>query len=171
MATTDLHWHPASGGSECSSPTRTSSRSKLGFAVADRLGFGSLAGIGAARYPLRVSVRGSLDAATSISVDVVLRAHGLNLDDITAWGGTVSYDQPMPMRGDRDRIGRLAEGEIDAVGLSLEVRHASVIGRLRRGCALEFGCPGDHSAKHADHTCRPDGGPPNPTACRGTDAA
>jgi TRAP-type uncharacterized transport system substrate-binding protein len=88
---------------------------QLGFAVADRLGFRSLADIAAARYPLRVSVRGSLDAATSISVDVVLRAHGFDLADLTAWGGTVTYDQPMPMRGDTDRIGRLASGEIDAI--------------------------------------------------------
>lgn len=88
---------------------------RLGFAVADRLGFGSLADIAAARYPLRVSVRGSLDAATSISVDVVLRAYGFGLSDIEAWGGTVSYDQPMPMRGDTDRVGRLAAGEIDAI--------------------------------------------------------
>lgn len=88
---------------------------QLGFAVADRLGFGSLADIAAARYPLRVSVRGSLDAATSISVDVVLRAYGFGLADLEAWGGTISYDQPMPMRGDTDRIGRLAAGEIDAI--------------------------------------------------------
>lgn len=88
---------------------------QLGFAVADRLGFRDLADIAAARYPLRVSVRGSLDAATSISVDVVLRAHGFSLADLSAWGGIVHYDQPMPMRGDTDRIGRLAAGEIDAV--------------------------------------------------------
>jgi NMT1-like family len=88
---------------------------RLGFAVADRLGFPSLTEIAAARYPLRVSVRGSLDAATSISVDVVLRSHGFSLADITGWGGTVNYDQPMPMRGDIDRIGRLASGEIDAI--------------------------------------------------------
>jgi hypothetical protein len=88
---------------------------QLGFAVADRLGFRSLTDIADARYPLRVSVRGSLDAATSISVDVVLRAHGFSLADLTSWGGTVSYDQPMPMRGDTDRMARLASGEIDAV--------------------------------------------------------
>ncbi|MEV6349140.1 hypothetical protein [Actinoplanes sp. NPDC051851] len=88
---------------------------QLGFAVADRLGFRSLGDIAAARYPLRVSVRGSLDAATSVSVDVVLRAHGFSLADIASWGGTVVYDQPMPMRGDTDRIGRLASGEIDAI--------------------------------------------------------
>jgi hypothetical protein len=35
---------------------------RLGFALADRLGFTSLDDIAAARYPLRVSVRGSIDA-------------------------------------------------------------------------------------------------------------
>jgi uncharacterized protein len=86
---------------------------QLGFAVADRLGFTSLEDIAAARYPLRVSVRGSLDACTPIMVDVVLRAHGLSLDDIRAWGGEISYDQPMPH--DPSRIGRLRQGEIDAI--------------------------------------------------------
>ena len=37
-----------------------------GFAVAERLGFTSLADIAAARYPLRVSTRGSIDACTPI---------------------------------------------------------------------------------------------------------
>jgi hypothetical protein len=57
---------------------------QLGFAVTDRLRFTSLEDIAAARYPLRVSVRGSIDACTPIMVDVVLRAHGLCLDDIRA---------------------------------------------------------------------------------------
>jgi hypothetical protein len=43
-------------------------------AVASRLGFTSLADIATKRYPLRVSVRGSIDACTPIMVDVVLRA-------------------------------------------------------------------------------------------------
>jgi TRAP-type uncharacterized transport system substrate-binding protein len=86
---------------------------RLGFAVAERLGFTSLDDIAAARYPLRVSVRGSIDACTPIMVDVVLRAHGFALDDILAWGGTISYDQQMP--DDPSRIGRLASGEIDAI--------------------------------------------------------
>jgi uncharacterized protein len=86
---------------------------QLGFAVAGRLGFTSLEDIAAARYPLRVSVRGSLDACTPIMVDVVLRAHGFSLDDIRAWGGEISYDQPMPH--DPSRIGRLGQGEIDAI--------------------------------------------------------
>lgn len=86
---------------------------QLGFAVADRLGFADLAEIGAARYPLRVSVRGSIDACTPIMVDVVLGAHGFTLADIEQWGGEISYDQPMPNHP--SRIGRLKAGELDAI--------------------------------------------------------
>ncbi|HTU74528.1 MAG TPA: TAXI family TRAP transporter solute-binding subunit [Trebonia sp.] len=86
---------------------------RLAFAVAERLGFSSLADIAAARYPLRVSVRGSIDACTPIMVDVVLREHGFSLADIVAWGGEISYDQPMP--NDPSRLGRLERGELDAI--------------------------------------------------------
>ena len=86
---------------------------QLGFAVTDRLGFTSLDEIAEARYPLRVSVRGSIDACTPIMVDVVLRAHGFRLDDIRAWGGEISFDQPMPNHP--SRMGRLARGELDAI--------------------------------------------------------
>jgi hypothetical protein len=86
---------------------------RLGFAVASRLGFTSLDDIAKARYPLRVSVRGSIDACTPIMVDIVLRTYGFTLDDIRAWGGEISYDQPMP--NDPSRIGRLERGEIDAI--------------------------------------------------------
>ena len=99
---------------------------RLGFAVADRLGFASLADIAAARYPLRVSVRGSIDACTPIMTNVVLREHGFTLDDIRHWGGEVSYDQPMPNHP--SRIGRLERGEIDAIfdeGIVLWARSGS----------------------------------------------
>jgi TRAP-type uncharacterized transport system substrate-binding protein len=86
---------------------------QLGFAVASRLGFASLSDIAERRYPLRVSVRGSIDACTPIMVDVVLREHGFTLSDLERWGGEISYDQPMP--NDPSRLGRLAAGEIDAI--------------------------------------------------------
>jgi len=86
---------------------------QLGFAVASRLGFKSLADIAEREYPLRVSVRGSIDACTPVMVDVVLRAYGFTLAGIKAWGGQISYDQPMP--NDPSRLGRLAAGEIDAI--------------------------------------------------------
>jgi hypothetical protein len=86
---------------------------QLGFAVAARLGFTGLSDIAARRYPLRVSVRGSIDAGTPLMVDVVLGEHGFSLADIEAWGGEIVRDQPMP--NDPSRIGRLAAGEIDAI--------------------------------------------------------
>jgi TRAP-type uncharacterized transport system substrate-binding protein len=86
---------------------------RLAFAVADRLGFTSLDDIAAARYPLRVSVRGSIDACTPLMVDVVLKSHGFSLADLEAWGGQISYDQPMPNHP--SRIGRLRDGELDAI--------------------------------------------------------
>ncbi|MBS1677445.1 MAG: hypothetical protein JST08_08670 [Actinobacteria bacterium] len=86
---------------------------QLGFAVRDDLGFQSLEEIAAARYPLKISTRGSLDVCTSAMIDVVLGAHGFNLAAIEEWGGEISYDQPMPPHP--SRIGRLAAGEIDAI--------------------------------------------------------
>jgi TRAP-type uncharacterized transport system substrate-binding protein len=86
---------------------------QLGFAVREELGFNSLDEIAAARYPLKVSTRGSVDVCTSLMIDVVLRAHGFCLADLESWGGHVSYDQPMPPHP--GRMGRLASGEIDAI--------------------------------------------------------
>jgi TRAP-type uncharacterized transport system substrate-binding protein len=86
---------------------------QLAFAVSDRLGFRDLAEIAAARPPLRVSVRGSLDDVTSRSIDVVLGVYGFSLEAIVGWGGVVHRDQPMPNHP--SRLGRLAGGEIDAI--------------------------------------------------------
>ncbi|MBA2679111.1 MAG: hypothetical protein H0U76_12035 [Ktedonobacteraceae bacterium] len=86
---------------------------QLGFAVTETSGIRSLDQIREQRFPLRVSVRGSLDASTTMLVDVVLKAHGFSLKDIVSWGGHVSYDQPMP--NDVSRIGRVKSGELDAI--------------------------------------------------------
>jgi TRAP-type uncharacterized transport system substrate-binding protein len=86
---------------------------QLGFAVTRASGITSLDQIREHHYPLRVSVRGSLDASTSLLVNVVLKAHGFSLEDIVSWGGQVSYDQPMPNAP--SRIGRVHNGELDAI--------------------------------------------------------
>lgn len=86
---------------------------QLAFAVSNRLGYRSLAELAADRYPLKLSVRGSLDAVTPVSVDVVLRSYGMSIADIVAWGGSVNYDQSMPVHP--SRLGRLADGELDAI--------------------------------------------------------
>ncbi len=91
---------------------------QLGFAVKEDTGLTSLDDIREKRYPLRLSVRGSLDASTSLMVEMVLRAHGFGYDDILSWGGSISYDQPMPPQtppGHASRLARVGSGELDAI--------------------------------------------------------
>jgi len=86
---------------------------QLGFAVSKASGIQSLDDIRERRYPLRLSTRGSLDFSTTRLVELVLKAHGFSYADIISWGGSVSYDQPMP--NDASRIGKAKAGELDAI--------------------------------------------------------
>ncbi len=92
---------------------------QLGFAVREDTGLTSLDDIREKRYPLRLSVRGSLDASTAQAVELVLRAHGFCYEDIISWGGSISYDQPMPPQtppgGHQSRLARAASGELEAI--------------------------------------------------------
>ena len=91
---------------------------QLGFAVSEASGLTSLVDIREKRYPLRLSVRGSLDSSTTRLVEKVLNVHGFSYQDILDWGGNVSCDQPMPGGELPDypfRLGRVAQGELDAV--------------------------------------------------------
>ena len=86
---------------------------QLAFAVSPESGVTSLDQIREDKVPLRISVRGSIDPATSLLVNEVLKAHGFGLDDIERWGGHISYDQPLP--NDPTRLGAVERGELDAV--------------------------------------------------------
>ena len=86
---------------------------QLGFAVSKASGITSLDDIRAMRYPLRLSTRGSLDWCTTRLVEQVLKAHGFSYADIESWGGSVSYDQPMP--NDSSRLGKVRAGGLDAI--------------------------------------------------------
>ena len=86
---------------------------QIGFAVAGDSGLRSLADIRAQRFPLRVSLRGNRNHTVHLFVKELLSAAGFSLDDITAWGGEVRYDQGMPEAP--GRIGAVERGEIDAV--------------------------------------------------------
>ena len=91
---------------------------QLAFAVSTSSGLTSLDDIREKRFPLRLSVRGSLDACTTLLVEKVLRVHGFSYEDILSWGGSISYDQPMPrdsFPGLPSRIERVANGELDAI--------------------------------------------------------
>lgn len=86
---------------------------QMGFAVAARLGVATLDEIAARRLPLRLSLRSQRNHAVQLVVEDVLAAAGLSLELIESWGGSVSYDDGIPHRGERARI--LAEGAVDGV--------------------------------------------------------
>jgi TRAP-type uncharacterized transport system substrate-binding protein len=107
---------------------------QLGFAVSRTSGLKSLVDIREKRYPLRLSVRGSRDLCTTRLVEKVLNTHGFSYQDILAWGGSVSYDQPMPRQAPPNgasRIGRVVNGELDAIfeeGVAEWVNEAADVG-------------------------------------------
>lgn len=91
---------------------------QLGFAVTKASGLTSLDDIREKRFPLRLSVRGSMDACTTLLVEKVLKLYGFGYKDIIAWGGSVSYDQlmpPQPTATQPSRVERVASGELDAI--------------------------------------------------------
>ena len=129
----------------------------LGFALSDRLGFSSLADVAAAKYPLRVSTRGSLDVCTSIMIDQVLQVHGFSFEDLLSWGGKVDNDQPMPMHP--TRMGRLRDGDIDAIFDEGRRRLDGHAGRRRRAPRPARGervrSTGGAGVPARSHRCRP----------------
>lgn len=91
---------------------------QLGFAVSRESGLTSLDDVRERRYPLKLSVRGSLDQSTTDLVEQVLHVHGFGYEDIVEWGGSVSYDQQMPPLGfpsNPSRIELAAGGHYDAI--------------------------------------------------------
>lgn len=91
---------------------------QLGFAVSKASGLTSLNDIWEKHFPLRLSVRGSQDACTTLLVEKILQAYGFGYQDIIDWGGSVSYDQPMPNEtspNQASRIGRVVNDELDAI--------------------------------------------------------
>lgn len=86
---------------------------QLGFAVAPRTGLTSIGDIRDRRFPLKVSLRGQRDHSVHLITDQVFRAYGFSLDDLTAWGGEVRYNEGLPMSP--GRLDAVESGEIDAV--------------------------------------------------------
>jgi hypothetical protein len=89
------------------------SHDQLGLAVARRLGVATLEDIAARKIPLRLSLRVQRDHSALVMIEHVLGSAGLSLADLERWGGTITYDEGIPDRGERKRI--LASGGVDAV--------------------------------------------------------
>ncbi len=82
------------------------------IAVRKELGFSSLEDIKKARYPLRLSLREDPTHSTLPLIHELLAFHGMSLDDINAWGGSL---HPIGGPGDPRRISGFHEGTLDAV--------------------------------------------------------
>src|SRR5438105_7754599 len=82
------------------------------FMVHPRTGIRSLADIKAKRYPLRISVREDPTHSTLVLIQQALALHGISLQDIEAWGGSLALcGSPFDPR----RMHALRQGEVDAV--------------------------------------------------------
>jgi len=85
---------------------------RMAFAVAQRTGIESIADIGARKYPLKISLRGSLAHATRFLIDQVFEAVGFSLRDVESWGGKFQYvDTPSA----QERLAGMHDGSLDAV--------------------------------------------------------
>jgi TRAP-type uncharacterized transport system substrate-binding protein len=85
----------------------------MGLAVTALSGLTSLAEIRDLRFPLKVSLRGQRDHSVHLVTDQIFRAMGFSLDDITAWGGHVRYDEAVPSPS--GRLALVKSGEVDAI--------------------------------------------------------
>lgn len=86
---------------------------QMGLAVTAQSGITSLADIRDRKFPLKVSLRGQRDHSVHLVVDQIFRVMGFSLDDITAWGGQVRYDEAVPSPS--GRLALVQQGAVDAI--------------------------------------------------------
>jgi TRAP-type uncharacterized transport system substrate-binding protein len=86
---------------------------QLAFAVTERTGVRTLRQIREQRLPLRISMRGQKDHALHPVVKEVLAAADFSLKDVVAWGGSVRYDDGLPIK--ENRLGAMRRGEVDMI--------------------------------------------------------
>lgn len=85
---------------------------RMAFAVAERTGIETLADVGERKYPLKLSLRGSLAHATRFLIDEVFGAFGFSLHDVESWGGQFQHvDTPSA----EPRLAGIRDGSLDAV--------------------------------------------------------
>ena len=80
--------------------------------IRKKLGFRSLQDVKKARYPLKVSLREDPTHSTLVLIHQLLAFHGMRLDEIKSWGGSV---HPIGGPGDKRRIAGIRDGSIDAI--------------------------------------------------------
>jgi TRAP-type uncharacterized transport system substrate-binding protein len=76
------------------------------------LGFQSLHDVKKAKHPLRISLREDPTHSTLVLIDQLLAHHGMSLDMIRSWGGSV---HPIGGPGDKRRMAAIRDGSIDTI--------------------------------------------------------
>ena len=76
------------------------------------LGFTSLLDVKKARYPLKISLREDPTHSTLVLIHQLLALHGMSLDEIKSWGGSV---HPIGGPGDQRRLAGIRDGHIDTI--------------------------------------------------------
>ncbi len=80
--------------------------------IRKKLGFSSLHDVKKARYPLKISLREDPTHSTLVLINQLLAFHGMSLDEIKSWGGSV---HPIGGPGDKRRLAGIRDGSIDAI--------------------------------------------------------
>jgi hypothetical protein len=76
------------------------------------LGFKSLHDIKKAKYPLKISIREDPTHSTLVLIDQMLAFHGMSLEEITSWGGSL---HPIGGPGDKRRMAGIRDGSLDMI--------------------------------------------------------
>lgn len=82
------------------------------MAIRKSLGFQTLHDVKKARYPLRISLREDPTHSTLVLIHQILAHHGMSLDEIKSWGGSL---HPIGGPGDKRRMAGIREGTLDLI--------------------------------------------------------
>ena len=80
--------------------------------IRSKLGFKSLHDVKKAKYPLKISLREDPTHSTLVLIAQLLAHHGMSLDMIKSWGGSV---HPIGGPGDKRRINGIKDGSLDII--------------------------------------------------------
>ena len=88
------------------------SNDRFVIGIRAKLGFKSLHEIKTAKYPLKISLREDPTHSTLVLIHQLLAHHGMSLDEIKSWGGSV---HPIGGPGDKRRLAGIRDGSLDMI--------------------------------------------------------
>ena len=91
------------------------------IAIRSKLGFKSLHDVKKAKYPLKISLREDPTHSTLVLIAQLLEHHGMSLDMIKSWGGSV---HAIGGPGDKRRLNGVRDGSLDIIAIATETAQA-----------------------------------------------